>query len=115
MTTITVEDLGEYTMGEKPIANLLNTFQYADNSPIDISGMQVRFTYWERWTRVPTTRNGSVQDGPAGKAAYAWDGTEFAHPGAWEADLWVGNGVNRVAGDRFRWTVRAAVGAVPAI
>ena len=111
---MTANDLGEFTQGEKPIANLLHTFQYADGTPIDISGMQVRFTWREHWTGVPATRNGSVQDGPAGKAAYTWDGTELAGPGSYEADLWVGNGVNRVASTRITWTVRAAV-AVPAI
>jgi hypothetical protein len=106
-------DLGEFLQGEKPIANLLHTFQYADGSPIDITGMQVRFTYREQWG-APATRSGSVQDGPAGKAAYAWDGSEFATAGHWRADLWVGNGVARVASTRITWTVRAAV-AVPAI
>jgi len=106
-------DLGEFTAGEKPIASLLHTFQYADGSPIDITGMQVRFTYQEQWG-TPATRNGAIQDGPAGKAAYVWDGSEFSSAGRWKADLWIGNGINRVASTRFVWTVRAAV-AIPAI
>lgn len=111
---MTANDLGEFTSGEKPIANLLHTFQYADGTPIDISGMQVRFSYQE-WWGAAATRNGSVQDGAAGKAAYAWDGTEFDEPGRYKAVLWVGNGVNRVASTQFVWAVRAAVGSVPAI
>jgi hypothetical protein len=107
-------NLGLFTQGEKPIANLLHTFEFADGSAIDISGMQVRFSYQE-WWGAAATRSGSVQDGPAGKAAYVWDGTEFDEPGRYKATLWVGNGVSRVAATRFTWTVQAAVGAVPAI
>jgi hypothetical protein len=112
MSTI---ELGEFTQGEKPFANLLHTFKDAAGIAIDITGMQVRFTYWERWTRAAATRNGGVVDGPAGQAGYVWDGTEFAYPGTWEADLWVGNGLSRVAAFRFRWIVKAAVNSVPAI
>lgn len=106
-------ELGIFKEGEKPIANLLHTFQYADGTPIDITGMQVRLTYQEQWGTA-ATRTGSVQNGPNGQAAYAWDGTEFATPGHWKADLWVGNGVVRVASTRITWTVEAAV-SVPAI
>jgi hypothetical protein len=106
-------DLGEFTAGEKPIANLLHTFTYADDTPIDISGMQVRFTYQEQWG-TPATRTGAVQNGPEGKASYVWDGTEFATAGHYRGDLWVGNGVNRVASTRISWTVRAPV-AIPSI
>ncbi len=111
---MTANDLGEFTVGEKPFANLLHTFNDNSGTPIDITGMQVRFTYRE-WWGTPATRNGAVQNGPAGQAAYAWDGTEFATPGRWTGELWVGNGVNRIASTRLVWTVRAAVGAVPAI
>jgi hypothetical protein len=107
-------NLGEFIQGEKPGANLLHTFQWADGSPINISGMEVRFSYQEQWG-APATRNGSIQNAAEGKAAYVWDGTEFDEPGHYKADLWVGNGVIRVASTRFTWTVRAAVGAVPAI
>lgn len=114
--SITTEQLGEFVAGERPMASLQNTYLDSTGTPIDISGMQVRFTYWERWTRIPTTRSGSVLDGPAGKAVYAWDGTEFSYPGQWEAELWIGNGVYRLAADRFQWTVRVAVGnTVPSI
>lgn len=115
MTVCAVEDLGCFTQGEIPMESLLNTYQDAAGQPIDISGMQVRFTFWERWTRQPTTRNGTVVNGSAGQAGYSFDGSEFASPGHWEADLWVGNGVNRIAADRFRWTVARSVGPVPAI
>ena len=108
-------ELGEFTQGEKPLENLLNTFKNADGTVIDISGMQVRFSYREHWTGVAATRNGSVVNGPAGQAGYVWDGTELAYPGSWEGDLWVGNGVNRIAAYRYHWTVKAAVGAIPAI
>jgi hypothetical protein len=115
MATSTIEDLGEFTQGEIPISNLLNTFQDSAGQPIPITGMQVRFTYREHWTNLPATRNGSIVNGPAGQGGYVWDGSEFAYPGQWEGDLWVGNGITRLASDRFRWTVRAAVGSVPAI
>jgi hypothetical protein len=111
-----MNDLGEFTMGEKPIAQLLHTFLDATGlAPIaNLTGYQARFTYRERYGS-PATRTASIQDGPAAKVAYVFDGTEMATPGQWQGELWVGNGSVRVASTWFRWRVRASAGTVPNI
>lgn len=113
-----VADLGCFTQGEKPFSSLLHTFLDDLGHPIPIGGMQVRFTWRERWTDPATAGTGNgivVGAGTGGQAQYNWAGPEFALPGHYRAELWVGDTLRRVASQQFRWTVKAAVGPVPPI
>jgi BppU N-terminal domain len=103
-----MNDLGEFTQGEIPFANLLHTFQDAAGQPIFLGGAQARFCYREQWG-TPTTKTATVSNPTAGQVSYTWDGSEFLTPGHYQAELWTGEGVHRVASTLFRWTVRAAV------
>lgn len=111
---MSAKQLGPYTSGEIPLP-LVVTMTDADKAAIDISGYDARFT-WRR-DRDPgtvTERDAAVTGGPAGEATYTWVEDDFAEPGKYEAELWVGNGTNRLASERFTYDVRPAL-AVPAI
>lgn len=116
MTTCAEDELciGPFTVGEKP-APLEYTFQDSSGSAIDLTGYAARFTYREEYDAAGTTVNAIVTAAPAGQVTYTWAGTEFPTPGQYFAQVWAGNGANRYASPRIRFTARSAVGAVPAI
>lgn len=105
--------LGLFTVGEKP-APLVYQFLDNDGLVINLTGYTVKFV-WEPVGGTDTTGNGILLVAASGTVQYTWTGTEFAVPGQYQGEFWVGNGTNRWASVLITWTVRAAVGTVPAI
>jgi BppU N-terminal domain len=105
--------IGPFVIGEKP-APLEYQFQKSDGTPLPIAGYTVKFIYRER-DGAATTANGTLTDGPNGKVTYTWTGSEFATPGHYQSEFWVGNGTNRFASILIEFDVRASVGDVPQI
>lgn len=115
MTCELPRDLGVFTAGEKP-APLRYTFTDYDGNVIDLSGYTVRFVWSAAGAGVVgTTGNGTLADAANGVVEYTWSGAEFATPGPYVGQFWVGNLTNRWASIKIKWTVQAGTGAVPAI
>lgn len=106
-------DLGPYVVGEKP-PPLEYTFQNSAGAAINLTGYTAKFKY-QRTDDSATEANATVSDAVAGKVTYTWTGPEFATPGDYWAEVWVGNGTNRYASLRLEYTVRAGVGSTPSI
>lgn len=107
-------DIGQFVVGEKPIA-LEYTFQDASGTDLDITGYVAKFS-WREKSGVATTQNATLSGtGDDGRVTYVWSGSEFMSPGHYIGELWVGNNTHRFASVLITWTVRTAVGAVPAI
>lgn len=106
-------DLGTFTQGEKPVP-LVYTFLDGTGAPIDLLNYDAEMV-WAEEHGTPTSGTATVTDHAAGETTYVWTGAEFAAPGTYLADLWVGNGVQRFASERITWKVCAAVGPAPSI
>lgn len=107
------QTIGPYTMGEKP-SPLSYRFLDASGSPINITGFTVKFNYQEH-DGAASSADGVISDGLDGRATYVFTGSEFATPGRYRAQFWVGNGTNRYASVTLEFDVAAAVGPVPSI
>lgn len=105
--------IGPYVIGEKP-APLVYQFLDSSGVAINLTGFTVKFSYQER-DGVAVTANGSLFDGPTGKAQYTFTGNEFATAGRYRAEMWVGNGTNRYASVDINFDVAVPVGTPPAI
>lgn len=105
--------IGPYVVGEKPAA-LEYAFLDSSGTAIDITGWTVKFQCQEQFGSV-FTGSGTVSNGTAGKALYAFTGAEFPTPGTYRGQFWVGNGTNRFASVDIRFTVASAVGTAPSI
>lgn len=104
--------IGSFVTGEKP-----NTLSYqflnADGTVIDLTGFtgvyvfrEKRGASIERVATITTPTNGTV--------TYAWQGDEFATPGHYTSEFWVGNaGTLKYASVLIFFDVRAPIGAVP--
>lgn len=108
-----IQNLGEFTQGEI-LMPLTHHFTDATGTAINLLNFQARFL-WREQDGIATTANASVTSPAAGEVTYTFTGPEMASPGHYLAEIWVGNGTNRYCSDRFIYTVRAAVGTVPAI
>jgi len=105
--------LGVFTVGEKP-APLVYQFTDFDGVIINLTGYTAKFN-WQPLDGAAASANASVTLPLEGKAQYTWTGSEFLTPGPYQAQMWVGNGTNRWASVKIRWTVQAGVGNAPAI
>lgn len=109
MTTSTspVTSLGAYIAGEIP-EPWEHQFTDADGVAITITGWTVRVTYRvDGGTQV--VRNGTVNNGAAGKAGYTWVAADIANAGYMTGELTVGNGTSRYARS-FSMLIRAPKG-----
>lgn len=108
--------IGPYVSGEKP-APLEYTFKDATGAAINLTGYSAKFNYRPADGSLAAAQgNATVSATPTdGKVTYTWTGAEFSQPGAWWAEVWVGNTTNKLCSLRLEYTVRAAVGAVPNI
>lgn len=106
--------VGPFVVGEIPFTLV---YQYLDENgaAIDLSGFTAKFVYRPAGGTA-TTVNALILDAANGKVSYQWTGAELAAPGQWLGEFWVGNGgVYKLASVLIKWTVRVAVGAVPAL
>lgn len=106
--------IGPFVTGEKP-----NTLSYqflnADGTVINLAGFTARYVFREgrgfaieRAADIPSPANGTV--------VYAWQGDEFATPGHYVSEFWVGNsGTLKYASVLILFDVRSPVGAVPSV
>lgn len=104
-----------YVVGEKtsPL-----DYQYLDGTPsgapINITGYSAEYHIQERYGPV-VVLVATINDGPNGIVRHVFTGTEFSTPGEYWGQFWVGNGTNRYASTRIKFTVAAALGTVPSI
>jgi hypothetical protein len=103
-------DIGPFVVGERP-APLVYQFRDSNNAALNIAGYTAKFAYKE-YDGPSTTKNATVSSGANGEVTYAWDGTEFAGPGHYQAELWVGNLTQKFASIRIEFDVRVNI-AVP--
>jgi hypothetical protein len=111
MSKITISE--PFVIGEKP-SPLDYRFLDANGTPINITGFTVKFNYQEH-DGVAVSANGSVADGPDGKARYIFTGNEFTTAGHYRAEFWAGNATNRYASVEINFDVSVPVGPVPSI
>jgi hypothetical protein len=104
-TTIVI---GPFHEGEIP-APLTHTF-----TDVDLTGYTAKAGI-KRFGDVVDLRDITI-DLPAtdGKATFVWAADDLAEPGAYEVQLWVGNGTNRFASPVHTFTVAPSI-AVPDI
>jgi hypothetical protein len=107
------QNIGPFVTGERPMP-LLYQYQDSNGAALTLTGYTVKFIVRER-DGAPTTFNATLIDGPTGMVGYTWTGTEFPTPGNYLAEFWAGNTVQRFASWLVLFSVRAAVGLVPAI
>lgn len=120
--------IGPYTVGEIPTP-ITVTFKNADGTAMDLSNV----AWVARWVArrhkggtsgdftatdpSSTIANATVDHGTGatkGQVTYVWVGADFITDGDYEGEMWIGNGTNRYASERFRWTTRLAI-SVPSI
>lgn len=106
--------IGPYVVGEKP-SPLEYTFLASDGSPMNLTGYTAKFVIRPVDSDTASTYNAAITNPTGGVVTYTWSGAELAEPGKHWAELWVGNTMNRYASLRLEYSVRASVGAVPAI
>lgn len=105
--------LGVFTVGEKP-APLQYSFTDFDGVPINLTGYTATFL-WQQIGGSGQTGAATVVTPLTGKAEHVWTGAEFLVPGQYVGQFWVGNGTNRWASVKIRWTVQAGIGNIPVI
>jgi hypothetical protein len=106
-------NLGVFTVGEKP-APLQYSYTDFDGNVINLTGYTATFQ-WQPVGDPAQVGAATVVTPLTGTVEHAWMGTEFLTPGQHVAQFWVGNGTNRWASVKIRWTVQGGVGGVPAI
>lgn len=115
MTTIPKQEIGPFVVGEKPSA-LQYTYEDTNGANIDLTGYSAKFIWRERDAVASITRNATIATDPTtGQVSYAWQGDEFATPGHYLAQFWVGNGVIRLASLVIEFYVSSYLGPTPAI
>lgn len=106
--------IGPFVTGEKP-----NTLSYqflnADGTVINLTGFSARYVYREkRGTSID--RAATITTPTNGTVTYAWVGDEFATPGHYVSEFWVGNaGTLKYASVLILFDVRSPVGAIPSV
>jgi hypothetical protein len=120
--------IGPYTVGEIP-APIVVTFRDSLSAALDLSnGAWVgRWIYrqhapgasgdFQLLEPAAITQLASVDHGTGatkGQVTYIWVAADLSIAGNFEGEMWIGNGINRYASERFTWTVRPAI-SVPSI
>lgn len=95
-------------------------YQFLDGNgaPMPLAGYSAKFSTRLVEGSVPIVNNAAatISDAPNGKVTYAWTGAEFPYPGKYYAEFWIGNGTQRYASVRIKFTVRSTVStAAPTI
>lgn len=97
--------IGPYYRGEVTIP-LKHNFQDSDGGNIDITGYNARAVLeFPDGTSTVLTSNITVSDGPEGEVTYTFDGAETADLSQHSLQLWVSNGVQKLASHRFYFDV----------
>jgi hypothetical protein len=120
--------IGPYTAGEIP-PPIVVTFKDSSGAALDLSAAQW-VGKWVSRRHKPGASGEFASDDPAavtvdaavnhgtgatkGQVTYTWVAADFATDGNYEGQMWVGNGTNRYASERFTWSTRSAI-AVPNI
>lgn len=106
---------GPYVQGEKP-SDLEYQFLDSNGVAVDLSGYNAAtFQFQEHDAAAATVGTATVSSPSSGKVTYTFTGTEFATPGRYRAQFWVGNGVHRLTSVDIYFNVMTPVGTVPAI
>lgn len=106
-------NLGVFTVGEKP-APLRYSFTDFDGNPINLTGYTATFL-WQQNGGIGQTGAATVPVPLTGTVEHTWTGAEFLVPGGYTGQFWVGNGTNRWASVKIRWTVQTGIGNTPNI
>lgn len=114
MTSLPQLTIGPFVMGEKPSA-LQYTYLDTNNVAIDITGYVARIMFREKDSVTPITRNATVVTPTGGIVSYAWQGDEFATPGHYLIQFWIGNGATRLASALLVCDVSLLLTPAPAI
>lgn len=111
----TVVRLGPYVAGEIPPA-FIYTFLDEAGDPIPLPDFEAKLVWKRRRTvvEVDATIDADQFENP-GQVTYVWQEGDLDEPGAYKADLWVGDGTSRFASVRLLWTVARAVAPHPEI
>lgn len=106
--------IGPYTAGEVPPPF---TYQFLESdgvTPVNITGFTVKFNLGLT-AATGTARNGSVTDGPNGKATYAWVEGDIPTAGDYVAQFWAYDSGTLYASRPLIFTASAPVVPVPDI
>lgn len=107
-------EIGPFVVGEKP-AQLVYQFQDYNGAPIDLTGYTVQFNWRELFDAAPQSAAGTLVNAALGEVGYLWTGGEFAYPGHYSGQFWVGNNLLRFASNLITFDVATAVAPAPAI
>jgi hypothetical protein len=108
-----IREIGDLVCGERPNPIV---YQFQDSTGaalVNLTGYSVAFVVMERdgTPLVVTDSRVQITDSAAAKVTYFWNGTEFATPGRYQAQFWVGNGIQRYASWIIAWTAALSVGS----
>lgn len=109
----TTVKLGPYVAGEIPPA-FTYTFLDDEDTPVPLDGFDAKLV-WKRRTEVTEVDADIAPDQTTnpGEVTYVWQEGDLDEAGAYKADLWVGDGINRFASVRLVWEVARAVAPHP--
>jgi hypothetical protein len=105
--------IGPYVVGGKP-PPLVYTFLDSAGAAINLTGYTAVFNF-RPVDGTATVGAATVTTPLTGQVTHTWTGAEFEAPGDHWAEFWVGNTTNKFCSLRLEYSVRAAVGPVPAI
>lgn len=109
--SITIKE--PYVIGEKTSA-LDYQFQDSGGVIINITGFAAEYHVQERFG-APSVLSATIPTGTDGKVRHVFTGTEFTTPGDYTGQFIVGNGTNRYASVRIKFTVASVIGTMPNI
>lgn len=114
MTVIKTQDLGVFAAGEVPFP-LLHTYKDANGVEIDITGWTptVQFEVTEGSITGVGTGAVAIEDGPNGQVSYTWVHADMAEACKVSLIIWVEDGTNQLASDKFKYAVYDGPGDTP--
>lgn len=110
MSVRKIKQIGPYSVGEIPIP-LQISFVDFDGNAIDLTGYTADFVIEKIDSELSTDVNlgqgaaSIIVPETGGIAEYVWAEADFDNPGRFQAQMWVGNGVRRLASIEFFYDV----------
>lgn len=110
------DDLGAFPAGTIP-PDLEVTFTDYNGNPLNIAAFSARQMNIEVIPPSGGVLGGGlvpfVTDGSDGKVKYVWQGPDMATPGDYQAQIWISDGVKKLASDLIVYTVYDGPGTAP--